>query len=167
MTSHFQRTKNYAAEVILHIPNTSNITKHLISHHWHSVKERSTYKIACLCNHSHSSTAPSYVADMLQQKPSHTTLAPAYTPCLYSIDLCTVRRRFVIAHFPLLLLLSGTPFQMMSGVPHHCHHLCLISSPTYLILHTKTTLIILITIHMCIAWQSYRFFSSSFLSKMR
>ena len=53
------------------------------------------------------------------------TLAPAHTPCLFSIDLLTVRQHLVIVHFLLLLLLSGTLFQMMSCVPHHCHHLCL------------------------------------------
>ena len=54
------------------------------------------------------------------------TLAPAHTPCLFSIDLHTVRQHLVIVHFLLLLLLSGTLFQMMSGVPHHCHHLNLV-----------------------------------------
>ena len=54
------------------------------------------------------------------------TLAPAHTPCLFSIDLHTVRQHLVIVHFLLLLLLSGTLFQMMSGVPHHCHHFCLV-----------------------------------------
>ena len=53
------------------------------------------------------------------------TLTPAHTPCLFSIDLHTVRQHLVIVHFLLLLLLSGTLFQMMSGVPHHCHHLSL------------------------------------------
>ena len=32
----------------------------------------------------------------------------------------------LIVHFLLLLLLSGTLFQMMSGVPHHSHHLSLV-----------------------------------------
>ena len=54
------------------------------------------------------------------------TLAPAHTPCLFSIDLHTVRQHLVIARFLLLLLLSGTLIQMMSGVPHHCHHLSLV-----------------------------------------
>ena len=54
------------------------------------------------------------------------TLAPAHTPCLFSIDLHTVRQHLVIVHFLLLLLLSGTLFQMMSGVPHHSHHLSLV-----------------------------------------
>ena len=54
------------------------------------------------------------------------TLAPAHTPCLFSVDLHTIRQHLVIVHFLLLLLLSGTLFQMMSGVPHHCHHLSLV-----------------------------------------
>ena len=45
------------------------------------VKVRSTYKIACLCYHCHSSTAPSYVTDMLHRKPLHTrnTRSSSYT----------------------------------------------------------------------------------------
>ena len=122
VTPHFQRMQNYAARVIWRSPKLSNINTHLKSLHWLPVKERSTYKIACLCYHCHSSTAPSYVADMLHKKPS---LAPAHTPCLFSIDLHTVRQHLVIVHFLLLLLLYGTLFQM-SGVPHHCHHLSLV-----------------------------------------
>ena len=40
-----------------------------------------TYKIACLCYHCHSSTAPSYVTDMLHKKPLHTrnTRSSSYT----------------------------------------------------------------------------------------
>ena len=71
VTSHLQRIQNYAARVILRFPKSSNITTHLKSLHWLPVKVRSTYKIACLCYHCHSSTAPAYVADMLQKKPSH------------------------------------------------------------------------------------------------
>ena len=127
VTSHLQRIQNYAARVILCLPMSSSITMHLRSLHWFPVKVRNTYKIACLCYHCYSSTAPSYVTDMLHKKPLHTTatLAPAHTPCLFSIDLHTVRQHLVIVHF-LLLLLSGTLFQMMSGVPHHCYHLNLI-----------------------------------------
>ena len=69
--SHLQRIQNYAARVILHLPKSSNITTHLKSLHWLPVKVRSTYKIACLCYHCLSSTAPSYVTDTLQKKPSH------------------------------------------------------------------------------------------------
>ena len=72
VTSHLQWVQKYAARVVLRLSKSSNITTHLESLHWLPVKARSTYKIACLCYHCHSSTAPSYVADMLQKKPSHT-----------------------------------------------------------------------------------------------
>ena len=72
VTSHLQRIQNYAARVILCLPKSCSITTHLKSLHWLPVKVRSTYKIACLCYHCDSSTAPSYVADMLHEKPSHT-----------------------------------------------------------------------------------------------
>ena len=77
VTSHLQQTQNYAARVILRLPRSSNITTHLKSLHWLPVKVRSTYKIACLCYHCHSSTAPSYVVDMLHRKPSHTCNTPS------------------------------------------------------------------------------------------
>ena len=81
VTSYFQRTQNYAARVILRLPMSSSITIHLKSLHWLPVKVRSTYKIACLCYHCHSSTAPSYVTDMLHKKPLHTrnTRSSSYT----------------------------------------------------------------------------------------
>ena len=69
VTSHLQRIQNYAARVIFRLPMSSSITIHLKSLHWRPVKVRSTYKIACLCYHCHSSTAPSYVTDMLHRKP--------------------------------------------------------------------------------------------------
>ena len=81
MTSNFQRILNYEARVILHLPKSSSIFTHLKSLHWLPVKVRSTYKIACLCYHCHSSTAPSYVTDMLHRKPLHTrnTRSSSYT----------------------------------------------------------------------------------------
>ena len=81
VTSHLQRIQNYAARVILRLPKSFSITTHLKSLHWLPAKLRSTSKIACLCYHCHSSTAPSYVADMLHGKPSHTriTRASSYT----------------------------------------------------------------------------------------
>ena len=72
VTSHLQQIHNYAARVILHLPKSSSITMHLKSLHLLPVKVRSTYKIACLCYHCHSRTAPSYVTDMLHKKPFHT-----------------------------------------------------------------------------------------------
>ena len=58
VTSHLQRISNYAARVITRLPKSSSITIHLKSLHWLAVNVRSTYKIACLCYHCHSSTAP-------------------------------------------------------------------------------------------------------------
>ena len=88
---HLQGIQNYAARVILRLPKSSDKTTHLKSLHWLLVKV-STYKIACLCYHCHSCTAPSYVTDMQQKKPSHTrnTRSSSYTMPL-SIDLHTVR----------------------------------------------------------------------------
>ena len=86
VTSHFQRIKNYATRAFLRLSRSSNITTHLESLHWHPVKVRSTYKIACLCYHCHSSTVPSYDTDMQQKKPSHTnnTRSCAYTMPLHN-----------------------------------------------------------------------------------
>ena len=68
LRSHLQWIQNYAAQVMLHLPKSSNITAQLKSLHWLPVNVRSTYKIACLCYHCHSSTVPSYVTGMLQKK---------------------------------------------------------------------------------------------------
>ena len=98
MTSHLQQIQNYAARVILRLPKSSIITTHFISLHWLPAKVRSTYKVACLCYHCHSSAAPSNVADipttvypvcgdlivvldrnrdMLHKNPSHTRITPS------------------------------------------------------------------------------------------
>ena len=81
VTSHLQRIQNYAARVILRLPESSCITINLKSIHWLRVKVRSTYKITCLCYHCHSSTAPSYVTGTLHRKPLHTrnTRSSSYT----------------------------------------------------------------------------------------
>ena len=81
VTSHLQRIQNHAARVILRLPMSSSMTIHLKSLHWLPVKVISTYKIAYFCIHCHSSTAPSYVTDMLHIKPLHTrkTRSSSYT----------------------------------------------------------------------------------------
>ena len=88
VTSHLQQIQNNAARVILRLPKSSSITIHVKSIHCQVhvqcsilVKIRCTFKIACLCYHCQSSTAPSYVTDMLQKKPSHTcnTRSSSYT----------------------------------------------------------------------------------------
>ena len=133
--------QNYAALVFLRLPKSSSTTMQLKSLHWLPVKVRSTYKIACLCYHCHSNTAPSYVTDMPHVKPSHTrnTRSSSYT-YLFSIDMHTVWQHLVIVPFLLHLLLSGTLFQMMSGVPHHCHHFSLVWWHTCFVQFTKTEL---------------------------
>ena len=85
VTCHLQRIQNYAARVILRLPMSSNIITHLKSLNWLPVKVRGIYKIACLCHHCHGNTAPSYVADMLQKKPSHirNTRSSSYTLRLF------------------------------------------------------------------------------------
>ena len=81
VTSNLQRMLNYAARVISRFPKSSSIAIHLKSLHWLPVNVRSTYKIACLCYHCHSSTAPSYVTDMLHGNQLHTrnTRSSSYT----------------------------------------------------------------------------------------
>ena len=83
---HLQPIQNYAARVIMRLPKLSRITTHLKSLHLLPVKVRSTYKIACLYYHGHSSTVPSYVTGMLQKKPSHphNTRSSSYTIPLLS-----------------------------------------------------------------------------------
>ena len=121
MTSHLQWIQNYTARVILCLPKSSNITTHLKSHHWLPVKVRSTYKIAFLCYHCHSSTATSYVTDVLHKKPSHTR-SSSYTMPLLNRPAHSKAIHGGRSFFCFFLRQSGTIFQM-SGVPHHCHHL--------------------------------------------
>ena len=77
VTSHLYHIQDYAARVILCLPRSSSIAIHIKSLYWLPVKVRSTYKIACLCYHCHSSTALSYVADMLHIKPPNTRNTPS------------------------------------------------------------------------------------------
>ena len=106
---------------------SSSITIHLKSLHWLPVKVRSTLKwLVCATTatavlHHHIS-----LTCCIESHCTPATLAPAHTPCLFSIDLHTVRQHLVIGRLHLLLLLSGTLFQMMSGVSHHRHHLSLV-----------------------------------------
>ena len=109
VTSYLQRIQIYAARIILRLPKSSSITTHLKSLHWLPVKVRSTYKIACLCYHCHSSTSPSYVANILQKKPSltHNTrscscIIPLLNRPAHSKPTLSDRS------FSLLLLLSET-----------------------------------------------------------
>ena len=109
VTSYLQRIQNYAAWIILRLPKSSNITTHLKSLHLLPVKVRSVYKIAYLYYHCYCSTAPSYVVDMLQKKPSrtHNTRSSSYNMPLLNRPAHS-KAHLVIACFLLFLLLSGT-----------------------------------------------------------
>ena len=123
MTSHLQWVQNYAARVILRLQKSFNIATHLKSLHWFPVKIRSTYKWT-VCATTETAVLHHHISLRCCRSSHHTpaTLTPAQAPCLFSMDLHTVGQHFVVVRFLLLSLLSGTPFQMMSVVPHHCHY---------------------------------------------
>ena len=151
--SHLQWIQNYAARVILRLPKSSSITIHLKSLHWLPVKVRSTYKIACLCYHCHSSTAPSYVTDMLHKKPLHTrnTRSSSYTMPLLNRP----------AHSKATL--GGRSFSfacssVWNSIPNDVSCAPSLSSfksrlKTYLFRSAyKDLTVSLITAHMCMVW---------------
>ena len=158
MTSHLQRIQNYAARVILRLPKSCSITMHLKSLHWLPVKVRSTYKIACLCYHCHSSTTPSYVTGMLHRKPLHTrnTLSSSYTMPLLNRP----------AHSKATL---GDPSfyfassSVWNSIPNDARCAPSLSSfksrlKTYLfrsVFNDRT--VSFITVHMCMVWPCYGF----------
>ena len=127
VTSHLQRMQNNAARVIFCIPKSSSITIHLKSLHWLPVKVRGTYKIACLCYHCHSSTAPSYVADMLQKKPLHTRNTHS-SSCTWPLLNRPAHSKATLGDRSFSFASSSvySLFQIMSVVPHNCHNISLI-----------------------------------------
>ena len=158
MTSHLQRIQNYAARVILLLPMSSSITIHLESLHWLPVKIRSTYKIACLCYHCHSSTAPSYVTDMLHEKPLHTrnTRSSLYTMPLLNRP----------AHSKAALgdrSFSFASSSVRNSIPNDVRCAPSLSSfksrlKTYLFRSVyKDWTVSLITVHMCMVWPCHSF----------
>ena len=123
VTSNLQRIQNYAARLILHIPKSSSMTTHLRSLHWLPVKVRSTYKIACLCYHCHSSTAPSYVADMLHKKPLHTRYTRS---CSYTMPLHNrpAHSKATLGDRSFSSVWNSIPNDVRCA--HHCHNLSLV-----------------------------------------
>ena len=83
-----------------------------------------------------------YVADMPHKKPSCTriTRSSSYTTPL--LNRPAHSKATLGDHSFSLLVLSGTLFQMMSGVPHHCHHLSLVLRHTCFVQFTKTELVL-------------------------
>ena len=158
VTSHLQRIRNYAARVIFRLPMSSSITIHLKSLHWLPVKVRSTYKIACLCYHCHSSTAPSYVTDMLHKKPLHTrnTRSSSYTMPLLNRP----------AHSKATLgdrSFSFASSSVRNSIPNDVRCAPSLSSfksrlKTYLFRSVYIDCTVsLITVHMCMVWPCYCF----------
>ena len=158
LTSHLQQIQNYAARVILRLPMSSSITTHLKSLHWLPVKVRSTYKIACLCYHYHSSTAPSYVADMLHKKPSHTgiTRYSSYTMPLLNRP---THSKATLGDRSFSLASSS----VWNSIPNDVRCAPSLSS---LMSHLKTYLfhsvykdltLSLIIVHMCMVWPCHSF----------
>ena len=158
VTSHMQRTQNYAARVILCLPKSSTITTQLKSLHWLPVKIRSTYKKPCLCYNCHSSTAPSHVVDMLQKKPSHTRNIRST-----SHNMPLLNRP---AHSKATLgdrSFSFASSSVWSSIPNDVRCAPSLSSfksclKTYLFrsVFSKTT-VSLITVHMCMVWPCHSF----------
>ena len=156
VSSHLQRIQNYAAREILRLPKPSSITTHLKTIHWLHVKVRSTYKIACLCYHYDSSTAPSYVTDMLQKKPTHTrnTRSSSYTmPLLNRYSHSNATHGDCSYHF--------ASSSVLNSVPNDARYIPSLSSSkprlkTYLFCSVyKDLTFYLITMHTCMAWPSY------------
>ena len=143
----------FKKKVILHLPKSSSITRHLWSPHWLLVKVRSTYKIACLCYHCHSSTAPSYVTDMLHRKPSHIRIT-----CSSSYTMPLLNRP---AHSMATLgdrSFSFASSSVWNSIPNDAR--CAPSLPSFksclktYLFHSayKDCTFSMIIVHMCIAW---------------
>ena len=157
VTSHLQQMQNYAVRVILRLLMSSSITIHLKSLHWLPVKVGSTYKIACLCYHCHSSTAPSYVTDMLHKKPLHTrnTRSSSYTMPLLNRP----------AHSKATLGDRSFSFasSVWNSIPNYVRCAPSLSSfksrlKTYLFRSVyKDWTVSLITVHMCMVWLCHCF----------
>ena len=77
MTSLLQQIQNYAARVILRLPRSSTFKITSLA----CCQSKKHLQNSLLCYHCHSSTAPSYVTDMLHRKPLHTrnTRSSSYT----------------------------------------------------------------------------------------
>ena len=158
VTSNLQRIQNYAVRVILRLPKLYSIIIHLKSLHWLLVKVRSTNKIACLCYHCHSSTAPSYVTGMLHIKPLHTrnTRSSSYTMPLLNRP----------AHSKATLgdrSFSFVSSSVWNSIPNDVGCAPSLSSfksrlKTYLFRSVyKDWTVSLITVHMCMVWPCYGF----------
>ena len=103
MTSRLQRMQNYAAQSILYTPQ-------------HSHTFIITSLASCSSKEHLQNSLRHHMSLICRRRIHHTpaTIAPAHAPCLFSMDLHTVRKHLMIAPF-ILFLLFGTLFQMKSG----------------------------------------------------
>ena len=153
VTSHLQWIQNYAARVILCLPKSSSTTTHLKLLHWLPVKVRSTYKIASLCYHCHSSTAPSYVADMTHKNPSHTCITRSSS---YTMPLLNRPAHSKATLGDQSFFFASSP--VWNSIPNYVRCVPSLSSlkfclKTFLLCSVyKDWTVSLITVHMCIAW---------------
>ena len=154
VTSHLHRIQNYAARVILCLPKSSSITIHLKSLHWLPVNVRSTCKIAFLFYHCHSSTAPSYVADILHRKPLYTR-SSSYTMPLLNRPAHS-KATLGDCYFLLHLLLSGTIQNDVRCAPSLSSSKSRLKAYLFRSVYKDWTLS-LITEHMCMVWPCHSF----------
>ena len=61
-----QQVQNSAAKLIFRAKKTDHCTPLLRDLHWLPIEQRIKYKIACICFHVISGTAPLYISDLLQ-----------------------------------------------------------------------------------------------------
>ena len=79
VTSDLQLILNYAARAILSIPKSRNKSTYLKSFYWFTVNVRSSYKIACLCYHFHTTTMHHYMSLIYCRKGYHTSTTLYFT----------------------------------------------------------------------------------------
>ena len=156
VTSHLQRIQNYAAQVILCLPKSSNIATHLESIHCLPVKVRSTLRITSLCYHCHSSTTPSYFSDMQHGKPSHTH---NIHPCSYTMPLLNrpAHSQSTLSD-RLFYFASSSVWNSMPDDVRCAPSLSSLKSRlmTYLFCSVyKDCTLSLITVHRCMVWPCY------------
>ena len=86
-----QRVQNHAARLIYRSSKFNHVTPLLCSLHWLPVKQRISYKIACLCFKSIESSCPEYLTHLLHLYMPSRTLRSSSDSCLYKIP--TVRTK--------------------------------------------------------------------------
>ena len=119
---------------------------------------RRTYKIACLCYHFHSSTAPSYVAEVLHKKPSHSRITRS-SSCTMPLINGPAQSKATLGDRTF----SFAPISVWNSIPIDVSCAPSLSSykarlNTYLFRSVfKDSTFSLITVHMCMDWPCHGF----------